>query len=234
MSGLFLSRVEIDTDAPTRALSDLIDPDDSGAALEAHHRLIWTLFGDRRERERDFLWRAEGRGHFYILSRRPPQANSLFRQPLGIKTFEPDLRPGDRLRFVLRANATMDRARGQRSSSEPAGDRRVDVVMHRLRAVQSGPDRAAARSACAEEAARDWLDKQGERRGFRVVENAVEDYSTVPVRRERRGGRLGVLDLTGIVEVADPQVFVDALATGFGRAKAFGYGLMLVRRASSP
>ena len=50
----------------------------------------------------------------------------------------------------------------------------------------------------------------------------------------RRGGReatFGVLDLRGRLTVRSPEVFVEALLAGFGRAKAYGCGLMLVRRA---
>jgi CRISPR system Cascade subunit CasE len=41
----------------------------------------------------------------------------------------------------------------------------------------------------------------------------------------------GVLDFAGLIEVADPSVFVARLGQGFGKAKAFGCGLMLIRRA---
>ena len=44
--------------------------------------------------------------------------------------------------------------------------------------------------------------------------------------------QFGILDLTGRIEIADPAVFLALLARGFGRAKAFGCGLMLIRRAS--
>jgi CRISPR system Cascade subunit CasE len=34
-----------------------------------------------------------------------------------------------------------------------------------------------------------------------------------------------------VLEVVSPDVFLEALARGFGKAKAFGCGLMLIRRA---
>jgi len=42
--------------------------------------------------------------------------------------------------------------------------------------------------------------------------------------------RIGVLDYEGILEITDPAAFTTAIARGFGRAKAFGCGLMLIRR----
>jgi CRISPR system Cascade subunit CasE len=39
-----------------------------------------------------------------------------------------------------------------------------------------------------------------------------------------------VLDLSGALTVTDPTLFLEKLSGGFGRAKAFGLGLMLIRR----
>lgn len=49
----------------------------------------------------------------------------------------------------------------------------------------------------------------------------------------RRGQpQFGILDLRGSLTVTEPATFLAALARGFGRAKAFGCGLMLIRRAA--
>jgi CRISPR system Cascade subunit CasE len=40
----------------------------------------------------------------------------------------------------------------------------------------------------------------------------------------------GVLDISGVLEVRDPARFLARLIQGFGRARAFGCGLMLIRR----
>lgn len=88
----------------------------------------------------------------------------------------------------------------------------------------------------ADEVARGWLAGQGARAGFRLLTPegvpVVEDYSVRDL--PRRGGnapRFGVLDLTGTIEVTEPAAFLARLVRGFGRAKAFGCGLMLIRRA---
>lgn len=229
---LYFSRLTLNRYAPTRALSALLDPSDDNARADAHHRLIWTLFGDARDRPRDFLWRADGRGHFYALSARPPLANDLF-CPLETKEFAPKLAAGDRLQFSLRANATRDRAAVSRmdKSARRGKSRRVDVVMDLLRDVP-GPDRAGERMRLAQQAAEAWLARQGATKGFTAHAVTVEDYRVLQLGRDaRRGMTHGVLDLTGEIEVADPAAFLPALASGFGRAKAWGCGLMLIRRA---
>lgn len=229
--GLYFSRLSLNRNAPTQALSRLLDPDDYNARTDAHHQLIWTLFSDSRDRRRDFLWRADGQGRFYTLSARPPLANDLFNPP-ETKVFEPKLAAGNRLRFSLRANATRDRAAVSRMSSAArrGKSRRVDVVMDMLREVPTGA-RAVERMQRAQTAAKAWIEQQGTVKGFASRSVVVEDYRVLELgRTSRRGLTHGVLDLTGDIEVTDPNAFLPALASGFGRAKAWGCGLMLIRR----
>lgn len=67
-----------------------------------------------------------------------------------------------------------------------------------------------------------------------MLDAAAEDYSaeSLPGHRGQRKGQpqFGILDLAGHLEVIEPTTFMTALGTGFGRAKAFGCGLMLIRR----
>ena len=186
----------------------------------------------QRERKRDFLWRHDGRGRFYTLSSRPPQSNGLFNPP-ETKVFNPVLRPGDRLQFTLRANATKDRAAVSRmeKSARRGKSRRVDVVMDLLRTAPEGGKRAAIRDHTAQAAAEAWMNRQGTARGFEPRRTLVEGYSTIELgRRRRQGATFGILDLTGVLVVTDPDAFLAALAAGIGRAKAWGCGLMLIRR----
>ena len=75
------------------------------------------------------------------------------------------------------------------------------------------------------------MTRQGTAKGFATRVIVVEGYSTIELGiRRRQGATFGVLDLTGEIAVTDPDVFLSGLATGFGRAKAWGYGLMLIRR----
>ena len=221
---LYFSRLMLNRNAPTRALGALLDPKDADARADANHRLIWTLFGDGHDRARDFLWRADGQGRFYTLSARPPLANDLFCPP-ETKEFAPKLRPGDRLSFVLRANATRDQRVEQGARS-----RRVDVVMQLLHDVAKD-NRAEQRMKLAETAANAWMKRQGAVRGFKLRDLTVQDYGTIRISRSKRTAKHGILDLTGIIEVTDPAAFLPALASGLGRAKAWGCGLMLIRRA---
>ncbi len=222
---LYFSRLTLNPTPSARALIQLINPTDANAAADAHHRLIWTAFSDSKGRKRDFLWRYDGENRFYTLSARPPRPNDLFGEP-AIKTFEPDLANGDRLDFVLRANAT--------KVSKQAGGKRVDVVMDLLYDEAKGR-RAEKRQKLAQQAGEAWMARQGATKGFTPLKTCVEGYTVLElghVRGKRaHRPRLGVLDLSGTLAVTDPALFLPALAQGFGRAKAWGCGLMMIRRA---
>lgn len=226
---LYLSRLRLSRAPSAKALDKLINPEDPGQRKDAHHRLLWAAFADSDDRRRDFLWREERAGEFLTLSSRVPVAGELFDAP-EVKAFAPALLPGDRLFFALHANATRDRK----------GVGRVDVVMDALHRLPQA-ERARQRMAVAQVEGAAWLARQGERSGFRLLKTAekssadVSDYSVMalPGHRGARKGQpqFGILDMTGTLEVTDPSAFLARLAAGFGRARAFGCGLMLIRRA---
>ncbi|MBV1830003.1 type I-E CRISPR-associated protein Cas6/Cse3/CasE [Komagataeibacter sp. AV436] len=228
MSGAFLSRVSLRRDASVQALARLLVPQGEGRQHGAAHHLLWVLFGDTPTRQRDFLWRQTEAGRFMVLSaRQPVDAHGLF--ALESRPFAPVLKEGDRLRFLLRANATVDRKTPGRVRSK-----RHDVVMDALHAIPHG-QRAQGRDNIVPKAFAAWLGRQGARTGFApqadglVVEGC--DVLRIPRGPGQREASFGVVDAAGELSVTDPALFVPALMQGFGRARAFGCGLMLIRRA---
>lgn len=227
---LFLSRARVRRDAPIAALRDVLVPGDDSTRFSAGHQLVWTLFADAPERDRDFLWREWEPGHFLILSRRPPiDAHAIFDLDLP-KPFQPGLRVGQRLRFSLRANATVAKSLVAGARGKPC-----DVVMDALHKLPPS-ERAGERSRIVQEVGSRWLATQGERSGFSTGrdDDRVQVMSYRQLQLRRRGAtpaRVGVLDLEGTLTVTDAERFLARVATGFGRAKAFGCGLMLIMRA---
>jgi CRISPR system Cascade subunit CasE len=225
----YLSRMCLARDPSTTALKMLIDPDNRALAMDSHHRLIWSTFAGDPDKKRDFLWRAEGNGRFMVLSKHKPSPSPLFDQH-KTKTFAPQLSSGDKLQFLLRVNATKTRP----EKFAPSKDRRVDIVMHALHGIPK-LERAEKRHEIANAVASDWFAVQGMKFGFQPEIVAVADYSVqeLPNHRGSRKGQpqFGVLELTGELTVTDPEAFLAKLVSGFGRAKAFGCGLMLVKRA---
>lgn len=221
MSTLFLS---LRRDASVAALAPLLAPAGGGARTGAAHRLIWAAFADGPERERDFLWRQDEKRRWLVLSQREPNDPHQLFEPIECKPFAPALRRGDRLTFALRANAVVTR------KNEKGRPHRSDIVMDRLRALPKG-QRASGRQRLAVEAGHDWLARQGAKSGFRPDRLDVAAYRTESIPRAGKASiELGLLDLEGDLTVEDPGVFLPNLAKGFGKARGFGCGLMLIRR----
>jgi CRISPR system Cascade subunit CasE len=223
----YMTRARLRRNPAVLALKTLFEPKRAEDRVLAGHKLLWTLFADGAERERDFLWREEDSGQYLILSkRRPDDTIGLFDldQP---KEFAPSLMSGNRLEFVLRANATIARARGKGVRGT-----RSDVVMNAIHGLAS-TERAEARTTAVQAAGAQWLMSQGARNGFRVDAEALQvvTYHVMRMPKEGHTMSIGILDFRGVLEVTDPSSFTTTLLTGLGRAKAFGCGLMLVRRA---
>ena len=231
----YLTRARLNLRASGGALTALLCPRDADVALDLHHRLIWSLFpvGGRR---RDFLWRATRRTEFLVLSRRRPCHNDLF-EPVQVKTFEPNLAAGDRLRFTLRVNATKQRL-ARRAGQSSRTSHRTDIVTDALLSLRARsrhvderghvPD--TERRAAEKAVATQWLARQGEKSGFAVEHIDVESCLRRHLHRPNgREATIGILNLTGIVRLTGVEAFTTRLHDGFGRARAFGCGLMLIR-----
>lgn len=244
---LYLSRVTLQRDATAVApLLSVLAPANPDDATAVSHRLMWTLMPDDVRRSHDknkngnsaarssFLWRAEqNENRFYVLGPRPVEESPFFL--IETKPFEPELRTGDRLSFTLRVNATVDRKIGADAEGAPIR-RRSDVAMDLMQGQERDEESAAIpradrRNAAAELAARNWLQAQGNKHGFAMLALALQGYRTMRLPRRGPNATIGVFDTTGLVEVRDPEAFLEKLSGGFGRAKAFGCGLMLIRRA---
>lgn len=229
---MYLSRVRVDLNGLSRgALFDIMD----GRAYAAH-QLLWRLFPEHQG-ERPFLFRQEmeepegeeaprGLPLFYVLSDREPVpiAGLLESQ---CKSFSPTLEPGERLAFRLRANPTVAKSvAGQRG-------RRADVLMAAKYPFEAGGERKS--QACVDAmdaAAREWLDARAEAWGFRLpMKPEVGAYRQHALSKDKgRPIRFSSVDYEGLLEVTDPGQLIETMAQGVGRAKAFGCGLLLLRR----
>lgn len=256
---LHLSRASLRADASVRALAPLLLPDDDDARVAAAHRFVWSLFADSADRTRDFLWREEKPGRYLVLSQRAPvDARDLF--DIETKPFVPAMAVGERLAFALRANPTVAAPGGKGQRGRPVdvlmhalrdtpGRRGPDGRM--LRPLEPGAGRAFVREAVlgwldgADEETRakadprrpalDWLARRGAVCGFDLDRDATRVIAYRRVALPRSRGRpvvFGQVDYEGALTVRDPAAFRAALRDGFGRAKAFGCGLMLLARAA--
>jgi CRISPR system Cascade subunit CasE len=206
---MFISRVEI----PWEAVRNPYDI----------HRQLWRLFpGEERETrasgEQDrqgFLFRVEEQGtgrpaRLLVQSRRAPiRTEGLLL--LGSREIQPAPSAEQRLAFVLTANPVKtitDAERGAKPDKQ-SGKCRVPLIK--------------------EDEQRDWLTRK------LATAATLESADILPraplyFRKGKRAGKLVTCTFEGVLRVDEPNTLTSLLESGVGPAKAFGCGLLLVRR----
>lgn len=226
-------------------------------AYEDHQWLWQRFFAAPRGTPRDFLFRrldAGAAARFHVVSARAP-CQDLPGWQVQTKHYEPRLNDGERLRFELRANPVVSRpgealldasglprprVSGKRAGTAKHKVVRHDVVMDAKKRLlgERGIDRweewhdqdkpllyELAREACSQ-----WLIKQGRERGFEVDPDALQVDAYTQHRGKDGRLRFSSVDFTGELAVVHAARLAEALIRGIGPAKAFGCGLLLVRR----
>ena len=197
------------------------------------HRLLWSLFADDPQRNRDFLYHCEntkGLPTFYSVSERIPEDEGEMWQ-IESKHYEPTLHVNQKLSFSLCANPIRTKRDGE------GKQHRHDVVMNAKNQLkQEGVPRGKwpSEAEIVQEQGFEWLARKGEQYGFSVGEHKVRADGYRQERFYKAKGKhhvnISTVDFTGLLTVSDPARFQNALYRGIGPAKSFGCGLMMVRR----
>jgi len=221
---MFLSKIQLKRFAykNTALLKSLSNPD-------GEHRILWDFFGDKRNRERDFIYRKLlnfRSPNFVVLSERKPKNPDSRTWEVRSKLFQPKLTKEMALQFSLRANATIKKDGSYH-----------DVVMnykYELEHEKGVPRKEwPAQSVIEYEAGFEWLKKRDSKNGFQINKNAfrIQRHETIRFEKDESGRtiHLGVLDMTGLLKVLNVEKFLNTLHKGLGRSKTYGCGLMLVK-----
>lgn len=201
----------------------------------ADHQWLWRFFPAVPGSRRQFLFRRNTRGDstsYYVVSQMPPErANSVW--TVYSREYAPRLAAGDRLQFSLRVNPVI-------TTTEDSQSRRHDVVMHakkrllRERGLSTWQEwhdsdkpllANLVRETCAS-----WLSSRAERLGceFDCDQLTVEGYQQHRGKSDKV--RFSTVDFSGTLTVMAPAEMIETLYRGVGHARAFGCGLLLVRR----
>ncbi|PLR36725.1 type I-E CRISPR-associated protein Cas6/Cse3/CasE [Chimaeribacter californicus] len=187
------------------------------------HQWLWELFP--YQQQRDFIYRREERRgalRFYLLSHSQPVAEHPLLQ-VECKPFTPHLEAGMQLGFSLRANPVICRQ-----------GKKHDLLMHTKHRLRNAvkPEEIWAHQ---ERAAQEWLVSQGAQAGFTLLPGAVSvmSYQQQQVVRPKSRSlvQFSTVDFSGVLTVDDPARFTEQWAKGFGKSRAFGCGLMLIKPA---
>jgi CRISPR system Cascade subunit CasE len=197
------------------------------------HQALWALFNSDPEAQRDFLYRqAIENGHvqYYVVSQRVPVDASGIWHLDPPKPYHPQLQTGEHLSFSLRANPVV-------TITVEGKQQRHDVVMHEKKQIgfdQLPPQEKPPMPQLIQTSGLRWLQAREAAHGFQVLPHylSVEAYRqhSSHTRRSRHPIRFSSLDFQGVLLVTDSDRFRQALFQGLGRSKAFGCGLLLVRR----
>lgn len=215
---MYLSRITLQTGQLSP--SQLLHLVDRGEYVM--HQWLWQLFpGEKQWR---FLYRREelqGAFRFFVLSEQRPAGSEIFE--IQSRSFTPELRAGQRLHFSLRANPTICKA-----------GRRHDLLMDAKRQVKGRVDPQGI-WAHQQQAALNWLTRQGEQSGFSLAEISVDAYRQQLICREksRQTIQFSSVDYTGMLVVNEPSLFLQRLASGYGKSRAFGCGMMMIKSGES-
>ena len=213
------------------------------------HQWLWKFFPSSADQKRDFIFRRhehEQMPRFYVVSQRPPTAFSEAWQ-VQSRVYDPQLQEGQRLSFQLRANPVITR------KNDTGKSQRHDVVMQAKKQLlaEHGLSQDAKWSDWNDESNKpllyelvqkhcaEWLDGVAKRNGFEIAltdeeepqrKLQVDAYEQRKASKRDHNIRFSAVDFSGELLVTNPELFQPALCNGIGHAKAFGCGLLLVRR----
>lgn len=187
------------------------------------HRQLWRLFpGEPKETRRHgeeprqgFLFRVEenhpGRvARLLVQSNRPPEKVTDVTL-VGAREFNPAPHAGQRLAFVVTVNPIKTIADAELAAKPSKKSEKCRVPLIR------------------EEEQRTWLERK--LNGAAVVEAAAaQPHPPLYFRKGNRAGKFVTVTFEGVIRVQEPGLMTSLLKNGIGPAKAFGCGLMLVRR----
>lgn len=172
------------------------------------HRKIWTLFPDRPDAVRDFLFRVEqvspGRQAILLQSGQVPALSEGEVVVLNHKKLGYSFRPGMGMRFLLTANPTK-RIRDQGGKKKNQGRCRVPLI--------------------DEDEIKDWLVRK-----FADVaqlhEMMIVRKNMLYFRKKGNPGKIATVTYSGLLTVTEGKLFHNLVENGIGPAKAFGCGLL--------
>lgn len=198
------------------------------------HQTLWRLFDEDPNAKRDFLYRQaveQGQIKYYILSKRKPIDKTGIWYVEGPKTYNPILKIDQKLFFMLKANPVVT------VSSKTGQKQRHDIVMHEKQTIgyskipinKRVPLQKLIQNKCIK-----WLHRKAKSNGFEFKDSEVlaDGYQQHKIQKIKPKNNIhySTVDFQGILTVIDPELFQHALIKGIGKSKAFGCGLILIKK----
>jgi len=226
---MYFSRVMLNPMANQQQLAQIVSHDSY-----REHQALWQLFDSDPDAKRDFLYRKvveHGRVKYYLLSQRIPVDKSGLWNIDKPKPYNPKLIAGQTLFFMLKANPII-------SVTDANGKlKRHDIVMHEKKRIDFKMMPKAEQPSLpnlVQGSGIKWLQSRAQSHGFSIEsEKVIADgyfQHQSQAKNKKRPIKYSTIDFQGILTVGDPEKFLTTLYSGIGKSKAFGCGLMLIRK----
>lgn len=220
---MYFSRIQLRDDADPRKLV--------GLDGYREHQALWNLFDPDPEAQRDFLFRRDGQPHrpiyFLVSERKPSDRENLWE--VETKPYQPQLKVGSVLAFSLRANPAISRTNSQGKSQR--NDLVMDIKTQLNWKSLPNSDRPSL-PQLVQQAGEQWMHKRENSIGVKLQNLQADAYRQHSSYKRGQDNpiKYSSFDLQGTLTVSDGDALLNALFRGIGPAKAFGCGLLLVRR----
>ncbi|MCG2777812.1 MAG: type I-E CRISPR-associated protein Cas6/Cse3/CasE [Desulfobacterales bacterium] len=197
------------------------------------HKKIWELVSRNENQKRDFLYRVEYDAyqnikHIYLLA--PNQIASHNNLKIAVSPrYQPQIETGEYLYFKLRANPIIKR-------KENGKAKEYSLVMdakHQFKKNGQNYQEQFSLDELIHDVGMKWLIRKGEQHGFSVKQFEVKTNNDCEYSIKLPGKKvftLRTLDFEGKLKIVDADRFKKSLFNGIGSAKAFGCGMMMVKR----
>lgn len=172
-----------------------------------YHQLLWQAFPDTPEAKRDFIFRVDDFDSAYrifMLSARRPSLPAWGQWQT--KEINEKFLSHRNYRFELRANPTT-----------------------RIKKPE-GKKNGALRPITEDDELKKWFLRQSENNGFKIHGDCFSFMPPVtqPFSKDNARAVINQVDFSGVIEVTDRAKFTDAFATGIGRARSLGFGMLVI------
>ena len=175
------------------------------------HKYLWRLFPGRPDDKRDFLFRWDNNSDksvIHLLSKCEPKTLPKLGNWTTKKIFFPFQR-GDFFQFQIRINPVKVICPEGKESRK-----RKRVPLFENSQIVS------------------WFEKKGLQNGFKIFSEKIRLEKSPPIfcykLKSERSFHHNV-DITGILQVVEEDLFLQAITQGIGKGKAIGFGLLLLQ-----
>lgn len=181
------------------------------------HKAAWELFPDMPNADREFLFRldeSEEEFQLTVASKHKPRHSPWCPEDDWLcYQIPPEYFNRQQYLFMLRVNPT-------RTTRKNLDETRREKKHGRHEAVLKMPE------------LREWFIKKSGQCGFRALDQPKLDISPPVFHRLEKDGYNGTIigvDFKGALEVTNRELFKTAFENGIGRARSFGFGLLILK-----